>query len=135
MYLVATGTFYLALGPKSAEHVLPDATPLVLPEEASDVCYWIYAGDTVFEFSVSEEAFLAWAGPQIEQRHDEFDGLKPVESTQTIPTYRAWLPNTPPPHEAVIERGYYYHWQERSRDVRYAYNEEAGRAYYCSTPR
>jgi hypothetical protein len=135
VYLMATGAFYLALGPRSGENVPASATPLVLPEEASGVCYWIYAGNTVFEFSVSEQGFLAWAGPQIEQRHDEFTGLKPVENTETIPTYRAWFPGAPPPHEAVIEKGYYYQWQERSREVRYAYNVEAGRAYYCSTPR
>jgi hypothetical protein len=61
VFLLATGYVYWALMPQSGEHVEPSATPLLLPEGASDVCYWIYAGNTVFEFSIPNKA--SWPGP------------------------------------------------------------------------
>ena len=135
IFLVATGAFYGALGPQSGEHVAPNTTPLILPDGAADVCYWIYAGNTVFEFSISEQGFLAWAELQIKRRRDDFEGMKPLEESKSIPVYRAWLPDAPPPHEAVVKEGYYYGWEEGSRIVRYAYDQKTGRAYYAAISR
>ncbi len=133
VFLLATSAFYMALGPQAGEHVEPNTTPLVLPEGASDVCYWIYAGDTVFEFSISEQGFLDWAEAQIGRHQSDFDGMKDVEGRSTIPTYRAWLPDTPPPHDVVVERGYYHAWKHSGTSVQYAYDRQTGRAYYAST--
>ena len=135
VFLTATAAFYWALGPQSGEHAVPNTTPLVLPQGSSDVSYWIYAGNTVFEFSISEQGYLAWAEPQIKRRESDFEGMKAIEGTETIPNYRAWLPGAPPPHEAVIEEGYYHAWQQGSRSVQYAYDQKSGRAYYAATSR
>jgi hypothetical protein len=133
VFLVSTGVFYWAFGPQSGEHVAPNATPLVLPEGASDVCYWIYAGNTVFEFSIPEQEFLVWAETQIERRRGDFEGMQALEESKSVPIYRAWLPDAPPPHETVVEEGYYHGWQEGSKTVQYAYDQRAGRAYYAAT--
>lgn len=133
VFLTATAAFYWAFGPRSGEHVEPAASPFVLPEGVSDLGYWMYAGNTVFEFSISEPGFLAWAEPQIRQRQGDFDGMKAVAEPQTIPTYRAWLPDTPLPHEAMVEDGYYHGWQQSGKTIEYAYDRKTGRAYYAST--
>ena len=133
MFLLATAAFYWGLGPQSGENVAPGATPLVLPEGSSDVCYWIYAGNTVFEFSISEQGFLAWAERQVKQRESDFKEMKAVEKTATIPTYRTWLPNAPPPRNAVVEDGYFHALKQGSKTVRYAYDLRKGRAYYAAT--
>lgn len=132
VFLLATGTVYRTLMPQAGEHVEPNATPLLLPEGASDVCYWIYAGNTVFEFSVSEQGFLAWAEAEIENRQSDFDGMKRLAEPETVPTYRAWLPDAPPPHETVIEEGYRHAWQRGGKTVQYAYDQHTGRAYYAA---
>ncbi len=133
IFLLATGAVYAALMPRSGEHVDPKMTPLLSPEGASDVCYWIYVGDSVFEFSISEQGFLNWAEEQIQKHRSEFDGMKAVEGSEAIPIYQAWLPGTPQPHQVVIERGYYHGWKEPSKRVQYAYDLETGRAYYAAT--
>lgn len=133
VFLLATAGFYWALGPQSGENVAPGATPLILPAESSDVSYWIYAGNTVFEFSISEQGFLAWAERQIKQREDDFKEMKAVEETATIPTYRTWLPNAPLPHDAAVEEGYFHALKQGSKTIRYAYDLRKGRAYYAAT--
>ncbi len=133
VYVVATAVFYGGMGPRSGEHVEPSASPFVLPEDASDVGYWMYAGDTVLEFSISERGFLDWAEAQINRRQGDFEGLKAVKEPQSIPTYRAWLPDQAPPHEAVVEDGYYHGWQREGKTIEYAYDRKTGRAYYAST--
>jgi hypothetical protein len=135
VFLVSTGAFYWTFGPQSGEHVAPDTTPLVLPEGASDVCYWIYAGNTVFEFTISEQGFLAWAELQIERRQGDFEGMKALDGSESVPIYRAWLPDAPPPDEAVVEEGYYHGWQEAGKTVQYAYDQRTGRAYYAAISR
>jgi hypothetical protein len=132
VFLIATGTVYWALSPRAGEHVEPNATPLLLPEGASDVCYWIYAGNTAFEFSISEPGFLAWAKSEIKSRQSDFGGMKEVTGPETVPTYRAWLPGAPPPHDIVVEKGYRYAWQQGGKTVQYAYDQDAGRAYYAA---
>lgn len=132
IFIAATWAFYLWMGPRFGEHLSADQTPLALPPGASDVCYWIYAGTTAFEFSISENEFLRWSEKQIGQRRRGFKGLEPIGTRLTMPRYRQWLPNAPPPHDVIIEGGYHYGWEERGRNVDYAYDAAAGRAYYCS---
>ena len=132
VFLAATGAFYWALGPQSGEHVAPDATPLILPKDASDVSYWIYAGNTVFEFSISEQGFLDWAEPQIRRRDSGFEEIQAPTEAAKIPTYRAWLPDAPLPHEAVIQAGYYHSIEQGSKTIQYAYDLKNGRAYYAA---
>ncbi len=135
VFLAAVGMAYWALMPRVGEHVEPSASPLLLPEDASDVCYWIYAGNTVFEFSVSEQGFLAWAEAEIENRQSDFEEMKPLVEPETVPTYRAWLPGAPLPHETVIEEGYHHAWRQGGKTVQYAYDQRAGRAYYAAAYR
>lgn len=132
IFVAATWAFYLWMGPRFGEHLPADQTPLALPPGASDVCYWIYAGTTAFEFSISENDFLRWSEKQIGQRRKGFKGLEPIGARLTMPRYRQWLPNAPPPYDVIIEGGYHYGWQQRGRNVDYAYDAAAGRAYYCS---
>jgi hypothetical protein len=56
-----------------------------------------------------------------------------VEGRSTIATYRAWLPDTPPPHDVSVEKGYCHGWQQGGKSVQYAYDQETGRAYYAAT--
>ncbi|MDD4789672.1 MAG: hypothetical protein PHO07_21085, partial [Pirellulales bacterium] len=93
---------------------------------------WIYAGTTAFEFSISEDEFLRWSEQQIARRRNDFKGLEPIGARFAMPRYRQWLPNAPPPHDVVIGGGYHYGWRQRGRNVDYAYDAAAGRAYYCS---
>lgn len=133
VFLLATAAFYWLLGPQSGENLAPSATPLVLPAGSSDVCYWIYAGNTAFEFSISEQGFLTWAEGQIRRRDSDFEEIKAVEKAATIPTYRAWQPNAPPPFEIVIEEGYFHEWKQGNKTIQYAYDLSSGRAYYAAT--
>ncbi len=135
VFLAVTAGVYWAMGPRSGEHVEPAVCPLLLPEGASEVGYWMYAGNTVFEFSISEPGFLAWAEPQIRQRQNAFEGMKAVESPQSIPRYRIWLAGAAPPQRAVIEDGYYHQWRKSGKTIEYAYDRKTGRAYYASTTR
>jgi len=130
--LAATGVVYWALAPRYGEHAEPDATPLVLPAGASDVCYWIYAGNTVFEFSISEQGFLAWAEAEIESRQGGLVEVMRITTPESVITYREWIPDAPPPHEFVIEEGYYHSCEQGGNKVQYAYDRQAGRAYYAS---
>ena len=132
LYLVATAAFYGALGPRSGQHVAPDASPLVLPEGSSDVCYWVYGGDTIFEFDISEQGFLAWAEPQIKRRESDFEGLEPLDQNATIPTCLARIPDAPLPHQATIEEGYYHALKQGDKTIQYAYDQRNGRAYYAA---
>ncbi|MDD4271040.1 MAG: hypothetical protein GXY25_21845 [Pirellulaceae bacterium] len=132
IFVAATWVFYLWMGPRFGEHLSADQTPLALPQGASDVCYWIYAGTTAFEFSISEDEFLRWSEQQIARRRNDFKGLEPIGARFAMPRYRQWLPNAPPPHDVVIGGGYHYGWRQRGRNVDYAYDAAAGRAYYCS---
>lgn len=132
IFVAATWVFYLWMGPRFGEHLSADQTPLALPQGASDVCYWIYAGTTAFEFSISEDEFLRWSEQQIARRRNDFKGLEPIRARFAMPRYRQWLPNAPPPHDVVIGGGYHYGWRQRGRNVDYAYDAAAGRAYYCS---
>lgn len=133
IFAVSTWAFYLWMGPRSGEHLLASQTPLALPLAATDVCFWIYAGTTAFEFSISEQGFLRWAEVQIGHRRKGFGGFERIGEARTIRRYRAWLTSAPPPSEASIEDGYHYGWQDHGRQVDYAYDLAAGRAYYCST--
>ncbi|MHB8897489.1 MAG: hypothetical protein ACYC6Y_01940 [Thermoguttaceae bacterium] len=133
VFVAATAGFYWALGPRWAVDVEPDASPFVLPAVASDVAYWMYAGDTVFEFSVPERAFVSWADAQIRQRLDDFEGMQSITAPRSILTYRAWLPDCAPPHEATIVDGYYHGWQQAGKTIQYAYDRRTERAYYAST--
>ncbi len=130
--LAATGVVYWALGPRYGEHAEPGATPLVLPAGASDVCYWIYAGNTVFEFSISEQGFLAWAEAEIESRQGGLAEITVIDKPALVITYRGWLPDALPPREFVIEEGYSHSWEQGGSKVQYAYDRQAGRAYYAS---
>ncbi len=132
-FVAITGAFYWAMGPRQGEHVEAPATPFILPPEASDVSYYMYTGNTLFEFTVPEKTFLAWAEGRIQQQQSEFEGMKPVEEPVTIPTCRSEQPDAPPPHEIVVGEGYYHEWQEGGQRVRYAYDCSTGRAYYAST--
>ena len=112
VFVAVTGVFYWSMGPRQGEHVAASGTPFVLPAEASDVSYYMYTGDTLFEFTVPEKAFLAWAEGQIQQHQSDFEGMKPVEEPVEVPTYRSQQPGAPAPHEIVVEEGYYHEWQK-----------------------
>ena len=135
VFLGASVLFYGILAPKVGEHLPVDETPLILPAAASDVCYWLYAGDSVFEFSISEAEFLAWAKDHIQRRGGKPDSLTPIEEPARILRYDPAGDRPSPRREVVIDQGYHAAWLEYDRAFAYAYDASAGRAYHSSTSR
>ena len=122
-----------------AEHV---ASVEWLPEEASDISYYIDRKFRAFEFSISEQGFKEWAESQsfsVGELTDDpvnvtrytFDSNKPVpgiESMNEQEQFEAWELYT----KASISQGYVLKEYNRAGDLTLAggFDNEIGRAYY-----
>jgi hypothetical protein len=118
--------FFATRPPTIGVHVTRDETSLDLPEDATDVCYYLpsaFGPVTAYEFSTREENFRSWA------KVNDWP-LEPV-SEQGYQIYRyTWcMQETNAPRCADIKHGLYHEWNEEDTGRYVAYDRDQHRAY------
>jgi hypothetical protein len=119
-------------GPQVVEHVLPQQAPYGLPPEATDVCYITrpaFWPNLAFEFSVSEESFVAWA------KASGYE-LKEVSTPYRIYRYKAFAGNHRDDGQATISDGLFYEkMSEPDAGIHVAYDRLLKRAFWWAHTR
>jgi len=113
------------------EHVAPWQSAYKVPADAKDVCYTTrpgFAPNTLFEFTVGEESFRAWA------KADEHEVSEIVEPAYLL-TYRAYADPKSDGFVTVSDGLYYVKMSKPDAGVRIAYDRRAKRAYYWGQTR
>lgn len=119
--------------PPFAEHVTRDQVPFSLPHDAQDISYARgMRGTKAYEFAIDEAGFINWVNSGIGSIESESADVPilTINAPRTIPSYRAFMPNSTDLEKATITSGLYYDWQKEDRGVHAVFDRSAMRAYY-----
>ncbi len=114
------------------EHGDATSAGIALPSSASDVCfYWppAFGPNEACEFSVSEDAFLAWAA-------DRNLVLQPIgENGLEVRRYIGFASPGHPEGRVHISEGWSNDWRFEDRGRYWAFDRKTGRAYFWAHTR
>jgi hypothetical protein len=118
------------LEPLIVEHASRDASPIRLPDDATDICFEKHPrGKLLLEFSTTEKSFLAWIEKDPPFRSDLVRPVQAIARRYDIERYLRAAPRAP--HEvATLKRGWQYVSLGRAHDRTLAYDADARRVYY-----
>jgi hypothetical protein len=132
LVLAGVTSGFREIPPRIALHVSPRDARLSLPTGATDVCVWRgFRGTIMYNFAIDEAGFWEWTRSIHGSLESRAAGvaIQPIAFSVAIRTYSEATGDI---DAQTIRRGWFYDWQVEDRGLYYAYDADAGRAYYYS---
>jgi len=125
---VALCIYAATLPPRIGEHVSRGECPLSLPENASDICYYLrapFGPSSAYEFSTDESSFRKWA-------HSKgWDVREITGEPVSLARYSLLIAGEDEFGYIEISNGLVYHHSEEDRGLYVAFDRGGQRAYYA----